>query len=252
MSTTSKRTPLIGVTGMWSNSVHGLRFDGLAAAVEVLHSIVRAGGEPVILFPGSETDPHERYEMLDGVVVPGGADVDPARYGATPDETTKVTDHPGQDEADLTVIRGCIERKIPLLLICRGMQLLNVDRGGTMIQHVPTEPINHLDSIHTVDVAQGSHLAEALHGENPMVSSYHHQGVGTVGEDLVVVGQAEDQVIEALELPGVPMVAVQWHPEDRARTCASDHALFQWVVDAARAYHEDKSEHLTREQEPVA
>ncbi|MHA7179368.1 gamma-glutamyl-gamma-aminobutyrate hydrolase family protein [Arthrobacter sp. MDB2-24] len=252
MTQGTARTPLIGVTGMWANSVHGLRFDGLAAAIEVLRSIVRAGGEPVILFPGSETDPDERYDALDGVVVPGGADVDPTRYGAQADATTKVTDHPGQDEADLTVIRGCIERKIPLLLICRGMQLLNVDRGGNMIQHIPTSPINHVDSTHLVDVAPHSNLGRALHGQDPMVSSYHHQGVDRVGKDLVVVGRAEDHIIEALEIPGVPMIAVQWHPEDNAVTSPTDHALFQWVVDAARDHHAAKNERRSAQQEVSA
>ncbi|WPR64453.1 gamma-glutamyl-gamma-aminobutyrate hydrolase family protein [Glutamicibacter protophormiae] len=229
------RHPRIGVPGMWSNSVHGLRYDGLAVATGVLQAIVDAGGEPVPLFPHSPMELDERLEILDGIVVPGGADVNPNRYGAQHDERTGITDHPGQDDADARIIRACLERDLPTLLICRGMQLLNVELGGTLHAHLPTEPLDHVGSIHRVIAAEGSALRGAWGAAEQDVSSYHHQAVDRVGDGLVVTGRSEDGTIEALEVPGRRILAVQWHPEDRAAHHAGDRAMFDWIVAEARA-----------------
>lgn len=226
--------PRIGVPGMWSNSVHGLRFHGLAVATAVLESIVRAGGEPIPMFPLTALDDDERYATLDGIVLPGGADIDPTRYGAAPDELTALTDHPGQDEADLQVIRNCIERRIPALFICRGMQLLNVECGGTLTQHASTDPIDHVGSIHPVTATEGSLLAQAWGDTERDVSSYHHQTVEVVGAGLRTTATAPDGAVEALEIEGLPILAVQWHPEDRSATEHTDAALFEWLVAQAR------------------
>jgi putative glutamine amidotransferase len=226
--------PRIGVPGMWSGSVHGLRFHGLAVATAVLESIVRAGGEPIPMFPRTVLDDDERYGSLDGIVLPGGADIDPARYGAEPDELTALTDHPGQDEADAAVVRNCIERRIPALLICRGMQLLNVECGGTLSQHAATDPIDHVGSIHAVTAAHGSLLAQAWGATERTVSSYHHQTVAEIGAGLRVTATAPDGVVEALEAEGLPILAVQWHPEDRSATEQADAALFEWLVARTR------------------
>lgn len=227
--------PLIGVPGMWSGSVQGLRFDGIAVAVEVLRSIIRAGGEPVILFPGEDHNDRSRYSLLDGVVLPGGADVSPELYGEVPADTTQVAHYRGQDAAEIAVIRDCIELQIPTLAICRGLQLLNVACEGTLTQHLDTEAIDHVNSLHTVDIAEGSRTASAIGTVTPKVSSYHHQGVAKLGRGLKIVGRAEDGVVEAIEHETAPIIAVQWHPEDNAATLPSDQALFDWVVGEALA-----------------
>ncbi|MFD1212318.1 gamma-glutamyl-gamma-aminobutyrate hydrolase family protein [Arthrobacter sp. GCM10027362] len=228
--------PLIGVPGMWSSSIHGLRFDGVAVAAQVLRSIDRAGGEPVIMFPGSAGAAGNTAALLarfDGVVLPGGADVDPALYGAEPDEHYWPADYDGQDAFETGVLAGCLEAGIPLLAICRGLQLLNVSRGGTLIQHLEPGPVRHKDAVHPVAVAKGSLLAETLGTAEACVSSYHHQAVGVLGAGLQVAATAADGVVEAVEVPGAPLLAVQWHPEDTAATNPTDHALFAWVVEAA-------------------
>ncbi|MFT4469352.1 gamma-glutamyl-gamma-aminobutyrate hydrolase family protein [Arthrobacter sulfonylureivorans] len=225
--------PLIGVPGMWSTSVHGLRYDGVAVAAAVLRCIVRAGGEPVILFPGTGDSPREQLARLDGVVLPGGADVSPSLYGAEPDEHHWPTDYEGQDAYEAGIIEGCVAAGVPLLAICRGLQLLNVSRGGTLIQHLGPGDVQHKGAIHPVGVAAGSLLAEVVGSETVDVSSYHHQAVDVLGEGLTVTATAADGVVEAVEVPGAPLLAIQWHPEDTAETNASDHALFQWVVQAA-------------------
>lgn len=215
---------------MWSNSVHGLRYSGLSIATAVLESIVRSGGEPVPMFQLTAMDDAERYAGLDGIVLPGGADVAPQRFGAAPDRHTGVADYAGQDDADAKAIRAAIELDIPALLICRGMQLFNVECGGTLVLHSPTEPINHVGSVHPVRPEAGSLLADVWDGETREVSSYHHQSVDRLGAGLRIVGMAPDGTVEALELPGKRILAVQWHPEDRAATDSADSALFDWIV----------------------
>ena len=230
--------PLIGVPGMWSSSVHGLRFEGVAVAAQVLRSIAAAGGEPVIMFPEGAAAA-DQVERFDGVVLPGGADVSPALYGAEPDEHYWPADYAGQDAFETEVLAACVAAGVPTLAICRGLQLLNVARGGTLIPHLEpgreADNVQHKGAVHPVTVAAGSLLASVV-GAGPVnVSSYHHQASGKLGAGLQVTARADDGVVEALEVPGAPLLAVQWHPEDTADSNPADHALFAWVVDAARA-----------------
>jgi putative glutamine amidotransferase len=246
--------PLIGVPGMWSSSVHGLRFEGVAVAAQVLRSIAAAGGEPVVMFPegAAAADQVQRY---DGVVLPGGADVSPALYGAEPDEHYWPADYAGQDAFETDVLAACVAAGVPTLAICRGLQLLNVARGGTLIPHL--EPgsdaggVRHKDAVHPVSVSAGSLLASVV-GTGPVdVSSYHHQAAGELGEGLQVTARAEDGVVEALEVPGTPLLAVQWHPEDTADSNPADHALFAWVVEAART-RRDRTGQVSPAQDAAA
>jgi len=225
--------PRIGVTGMWSNQIHGLRFDGSAVASAVLRSVIRAGGEPLTLFAESSLPAAERLRGLDGLLVPGGSDIDPRRYGQEPLETTSMADFAAQDQFEADMIAAAIEIGVPVLAICRGFQLLNVEHGGTMVQDVDADSI-HRNSIHDVSIETGSALAEAVGGVHLPVSSYHHQAVDQVGEGLRVVGTAPDGVVEALEHPTAELLAVQWHPEDNADVDERQHAIFQWLVDRAR------------------
>lgn len=225
--------PRIGVTGMWSNQIHGLRFDGSAVASAVLRSVIRAGGEPLTLFAESSLPAVERLRGLDGLLVPGGSDIDPRRYGQEPLETTLTADFAAQDQFEAEMIAAAIEIGLPVLAICRGFQLLNVEHGGTMVQDVDADSI-HRNSIHDVSIEPGSALAEAVGGTHLPVSSYHHQAVDRVGEGLRVVGTAPDGVVEALEHPSAALLAVQWHPEDNADVDERQHAIFQWLVDRAR------------------
>jgi putative glutamine amidotransferase len=247
LSTNSR--PRIGVPAMWSKSVNGLRYSGSVVANAVLEAIVRAGGQPLMIFPGAEFC---EWDLLDGLVLPGGSDINPARYRQEPDEQLSPTDFTGQDDADARAILAAETLGIPALLICRGMQLWNVERGGSMIQHWPTEPQEHIDTVHDVDITPGTQLAQALGGATTVdVSSYHHQAVGELGQDLQVVSRAEDGCIEALEDPQHRIVAVQWHPEDRAHHHPADHALFTWIVSAAEK-HRATVRNTTRTHQEVS
>ncbi|PVZ53668.1 gamma-glutamyl-gamma-aminobutyrate hydrolase family protein [Arthrobacter sp. H-02-3] len=222
--------PLIGVPGMWSDSVHGLRFAGAAVAVAVLEAIDRAGGEPVIIFPGSSQDTRDLLGRFDAVLVPGGSDIDPARYGQEPDANHAPADYAGQDEFEAGVISACLDSGVPLLAICRGMQLLNVTLGGSLVQHLEGSRVGHRGELHDVAVAEGSLLHGVTGERSIVVSSYHHQAVGQLGSGLRVTASAADGVVEALEVPGSAVLAVQWHPEDDAGARLSDQLLFEWLV----------------------
>jgi putative glutamine amidotransferase len=189
------------------------------------------------------------YERLDGLLLPGGVDVDPAIYGQEPHpELGKVDD--ALDEAELVLTRWALEDQLPLLGICRGIQLMNVAAGGTLYQDlraqfpgaqchrfVPSQ-YGRDHRGHLVHIEPGSHLARAL-GLSVPVNSRHHQAVKDVAPGFVVTARAPDGVIEGLELeglehPGAPFaVGVQWHPENLAAQDAQMLALFQAFVQAA-------------------
>ena len=229
------RRPVIGITtyreaaswGVWNRSAD-LLGAGYADAV------VAAGGAPVLLPPVPSTA-LDAVEVLDGVVLAGGADVDPERYGATPDPSTG-TPRRDRDESELRIARACVDRGIPLLAICRGMQVLNVTLGGDLVQHLPDVPGsaphrggNAVFHERTVRVAPDS-LLRSLVGEELDVHCYHHQAVGRLAEGLRAVAWSEDGVVEAVEplAPSGFVLGVQAHPEE-----SDDRRLFQALVAAS-------------------
>jgi putative glutamine amidotransferase len=197
---------------------------GYVAAVQ------RAGGIAVLLPPDEivEQDPDELLDLLDGLVLAGGADIDPAAYGAEPHEETRGS-VPVRDGFEVALARRAIERDIPLLGICRGMQLMNVARGGTLLQHLPEvyghhehrRAVGSFDGAdHDVRLAEGSLAARAAGEELLGTKSHHHQGVDVLGEGLQVSGWSTmDELPEALEMPDRRFVlGVQWHPEADERS----------------------------------
>jgi putative glutamine amidotransferase len=234
--------PVIGLTTYKQRAQTGV-WDVTAAFLPAVYfeAVQRAGGIPVLL-PPQPADSEAVSRVLDGVdglIVTGGADVDPARYGqdAAP-ETDKP--HLERDAWEDSLLTAAIERELPFLGICRGMQVLNVNRGGSLHQHVPDvvgddrfRIGNGQFATNEVVTEPGSEL-DALVGAKLPVKSYHHQAVDAVGEGLRVTARTDDGIVQAVELEGVPFgVAVQWHPEEDA---AEDVRLFAGLVDAAREY----------------
>jgi putative glutamine amidotransferase len=202
--------------------------------------VIRTGGIAVLL-PPQPVDDHVAsrvLDRLDGLVITGGKDVDPARYGQASHPST---DEPraDRDAWEFALLAGALRRGLPVLGICRGAQVLNVALGGTLHQHLPDvvghtrhQPGNAVFSTSTVRTAPGTRLA-ALIGHSSGAQCYHHQAIAELGEGLVIGARDSDGVIEAVELPGEHFVlAVQWHPEERL----DDLRLFGAVVDAATEY----------------
>lgn len=213
-----------------------------AAQRDYEESVARVGGTPLIL--DWSDSPRTICDRVGGVLLAGGNDVDPNLYGEAP-HATFTPSEPGRDEYELALVAEALRRDIPILAICRGVQLLNVARGGGLIQHIPTQvaaPLEHyvqgppVAIAHDVWVTRGSrlHAALSLAGDDATlpVNSRHHQTVGHVGEGLIVTAVAPDGVIEAVELPGSRFcIGVQWHPENFWRT-GEFRGLFAALVEA--------------------
>ena len=202
--------------------------------------VTASGGAAVLLPPQPvDADIAERVlDSLDGLLITGGNDVNPAAYGQEPHPSNDKP-APERDEWEFMLLRGALERQLPVLGICRGAQVLNVALGGTLHQHLP-DVIGHSghragNAVFTtlpVRTVAGTRLA-GLVGESVEARCYHHQAIADLGEGLVVSGWDADGVIEALELPGPDFVlAVQWHPEESL----DDLRLFSAIVEAAQAY----------------
>lgn len=231
--------PLIGITTYEQPARWGV-WDLPAALIPAAYvdAVRGAGGRP-LLVPPSDDDVDETLDALDGIVFSGGADVDPAIYGAEPHPET---DDPQarRDAGELALLAAALERDMPVLAICRGFQLLNVVRGGDLVQHLPEEVGNDVHkqvpgefAVHPVEIKEGSRLG-AIVGQRSDVTSHHHQALGRVGDGLVESAWAADGTLEAVEDPGKRFaVGVQWHPE-----AAADHELFEALVAEARAYHD--------------
>lgn len=206
--------------------------------------IVESGGEPVDLHPDVARPVDELIASLDGVLLSGGPDVAPARYGAAPHPATDEGDLP-RDELEFTLLRAALARDLPVLAICRGQQLLNVAFGGTLLQHIEGDAHRWRDlgdgtsesRWHDVVIEPGSRLHALLGARRLSANSRHHQAVlpDGVGEGLVVTAQSDDGIVEGLEAPGYRWVlAVQWHPE-REEVADRFRPIFDAFVAAAGA-----------------
>jgi gamma-glutamyl-gamma-aminobutyrate hydrolase PuuD len=205
-----------------------------------VNAIEDAGGRALIV-PPSEDAIEETLDALDGILFSGGSDVDPSTYGHdVHPETTNL--RPERDRGELALLRAALDRDMPMLAVCRGSQVLNVARGGDLVQHLPDvvgdEKHKQTPGVfadHEVEVERDTKLG-ALLGERAPVKSHHHQGFGRVGEGLVETAWAEDGTLEALEDPSKRFaVGVLWHPEE-----GEDAALFRALVEEARAYRAAK------------
>jgi putative glutamine amidotransferase len=218
--------PVIGICAAVERADWGPWRDEPAALVPVsyLHSVQAAGGIPVLLppDPASPEAPDELLDRIDALVLGGGADIDPGTQGADPHPETRGT-NPDRDRFELALAQRALEREMPLLGICRGMQLLNVAAGGTLDQHLPERlgherhrPVPGTWTEHEVRLAPGSLVAEAAGGERLVIKSHHHQGIGEVGDGFAATGwDTEDELIEAIESAGGGFaLGVLWHPEE--------------------------------------
>ncbi len=235
--------PIIGITSYAQPAQWGAwELPAALLPLNYVESVERAGGRP-LLVPPSEHGLDETLDVLDGVVFSGGIDIDPSVYGHERHERTDAS-QPHRDSGELALLKRALERDVPTLAICRGFQLLNVLRGGTLVQHLPDEvgherhrPQLGTFTPHPVTMREGTRLAAILGSAHDAVESSHHQGIGRVGVGLVETAWAEDGTLEALEDDSLRFaVGVQWHPE-----MEQDKRLFEALVAEARAYRAERS-----------
>jgi putative glutamine amidotransferase len=231
---------VIGITIGYSSQNH----EFFALRDDYVRAVEKAGALPMVLAPGHPEDAPDLLSRLDGLLLTGGADVDPGLYGEQPHETvTRVI--PERDAFEIALCREALDRDRALLAICRGHQVLNVATGGTLIQDIPSQVSGARDhdpdrerweTAHEVRILPRTRLREILGAETIDVNSFHHQAVRELGQGLVVsAASTADGVIEGIEAPGRRLaVGVQWHPEAFWDQPQGFQHLFEALVKASR------------------
>ncbi len=253
VSNASDRPPIVGVTTYLERAQQGV-WDVRAAFLpeQYLTGVTAAGGVAVLLPPQSEQVADAAIAGLDGLILTGGADVAPELYGA---ERHPLTDpaRVDRDAWELALFRAAEARRMPVLAICRGLQLVNVARGGSLQQHLPdslgTERYRIGGGVfaeNDVEVVGGTALSEIVGEGDLRVHSYHHQGIDRLGEGLIAAARSDDGLVQAFEAAGSSyVVGVQWHPEENTE----DRRLFADLVAQARAF---AAEHHQQHQQEEA
>lgn len=202
-------------------------------------AVARAEGVPVILPVLSVANAAALVERLDALVLSGGGDVAPERYGAARHPAVGGVDE-ARDAWEVELIARARLRSLPILAICRGVQILNVALGGTLVQHLPEHDRGHPHLVpgsydtasHQVRMTPGTTMAKVLDAEVVDVNTLHHQAIDRCADDLIVVGVEEHGIVEAVEHPDDPILGVQWHPELISHL-SPQHRLFSWLVQQA-------------------
>jgi putative glutamine amidotransferase len=227
--------PRIALLGRFTESASALRYRGVVSSRALLDLVWAAGGDPVTMLPGDSPDALDwpaRLRGFDGVVLAGGGDIDPARYGGDADHESVYDVDAVQDESDLTLAAHCLTHGVPVLAVCRGLHVVNVVRGGTLIVDMDE---NHRHVVQRISLAPDA-TELGLLGDSIDISCYHHQAIDRLGEGMRVVSSADDGTPEAvvIEAPGWAG-GVQWHPEDTWSTDSQQVALVATFVAAAAA-----------------
>lgn len=239
--------PLIGIspTPREADHDHG-RFRSYTLSDTYSAAVLAAGGVPVIL-PAHPEMIDDILDTLDGVIFSGGGDIDPSHWNEERHPEAEGFDAQ-RDEFELQAILRAIERDMPMLGICRGLQTINVARGGSLYQDIPDqisgaqqhrqhkEGKMRDDRFHSISIAEGNNwLRQAIGGDTAVVNSFHHQSIKDLGEGIEVIARTDDGVIEAIWLPAMTFgLAVQWHPEMLAANYPDQARIFDLFVNAAR------------------
>jgi putative glutamine amidotransferase len=213
---------------------------GYGVPENYVDAVRRAGGRPSLILPGDDRSPAELLDRYDGLLLVGGGDVEPRRYGQQASDTIYGVEE-DRDAFEIDLLHEADARAMPTLCVCRGMQVLNVAFGGTLHQDLPGDdrfvahgtPSGADELFHDVKLEPGSATATAAHADVVSCSSHHHQGVDEVGEGLLAAGWSDDGLVEVLERDRGWMLGVQWHPEDSAERDPAQQGLFDAFVERA-------------------
>ncbi|MDX6326124.1 MAG: putative glutamine amidotransferase [Nocardioidaceae bacterium] len=239
------RRPVVVIPARFSANASALRYRAEVAAAKLVDAVYDAGAEPLVLHaevPEGLCDEaldalvRERIWMADGILLPGGGDL-AAHWADQAAHETQYDVDETQDAFDLSLARVALSHAIPLLAICRGTQVVNVARGGDLVQDL-TEALgaDHRHLVHDIKILDDSPLRQVVPADHLTISCYHHQGLSRLGDGLRASAYAEDGTIEAVSLDGHQgwYLGVQWHPEDTAATDAEQAGIFRAFVEAAR------------------
>ena len=224
------RRPRIAIVARFAESTSATRYEAIVTARRLAEGVWAAGGEPLTFLAVADSNWAERLDGIDGVLMPGGADVDPRNYGQDPISDELYGMDMMQDEVDISLIRHVLSVGLPMLAICRGMQITNVALGGTLTQHMDSPHLHHVASV-TVD----SHSDElGLSDATLNASCYHHQAIDKLAQGLTVIARAAEGHVEAVKINSTGWAfGVQWHPEDNYDTERGQLEIFEQFVRAA-------------------
>lgn len=236
--------PLIALTGwpLHAGRVQGWQQPAAGIPASYVQAVRRAGADEALLFPVplSDDEAAARLERFDALVLIGGGDLDPILYGESPHPEEYGVDAE-RDAFELALTRAALARRLPVLAICRGLQVLNVALGGSLEQHI-TDRLpghgrpGHEAEMHEVELSSGARVTKAMGGGRPLCRSHHHQGLARIGDGLVPVGWSDDGLVEAAEIEDADawVVGVQWHPEETAAADPQQQGLFDALAEQAR------------------
>jgi putative glutamine amidotransferase len=233
-----RRKPVIGITGAYVK--HNEHMEGVYVHHDYHRTVAANGGIPIVLPYYTKELALETLSLCDGIIISGGEDVDPLAYNQDPHPKLGFT-IPERDWVEFEIVRFAISHNIPLLAVCRGLQVLNVALGGTLIQDIPSQikntvqhsqVVNRSRDTHWINVVQDSQLYKIFGADRVRVNSLHHQAIDKVAEDLRVVALAEDGIVEAVEYihPRSFILGVQWHPESMSSTNSQMNRLFEELI----------------------
>jgi putative glutamine amidotransferase len=234
------KTPLIGMT-----TSNGRKTTNIYIPRAYVESVRKAGGLPVLIPTGTRPEQAaELRELFDGVLIIGGADIDPSYYGGRPHASVEL-DGPERDELEIAIVKAAAETDWPVFGICRGLQVMNVALGGTLYTDIPDQLPGALKHnrdtkrerdllAHSVTVTRGAQISSILGEGELKVNSLHHQGIRLLGERLLATSTAPDGLVESIEVPGHPFaLGVQWHPECLPDSEPMQHLFTEFVAQAA-------------------
>ena len=232
--------PVIGISAPLHPESRGYRISHCYA-----DAVTEAGGIALLLPAVTAPEDVELLlQNLDGVLIPGGPDVDPLFYGEEPRQGLGLVIR-SNDVFEMHLLKAARAAHKPILCVCRGVQVLNVTFGGTLIQDIPSQlpealrhmqiPVDRADPTHSVDIVKDSYLYEAFGTETVLTNSFHHQCINKVAPGFSVSAKARDGVIEAIEVKEERILGVQWHPEEMVHAHPEHLRLFKQLVDAAKS-----------------